>query len=458
MASASIAQAVADRWAGPWRAIIEFGQNRKLKIVLALAVIGLTIGHLAYSGVYTPLTNGSWPELKQQELPPLFGLILRGHAIDTIDPRQYGVVVFLVVHPLLALGRGDLRFVEIGLLAISHICITGAFLLTWRLFGGKLSFGSLLLFLLWYNFEPTYGILARKLVESWELLLLTLALVMFVTGEGRGRILAGLAIGVAILVKLLPTVVAGFMAVRDRLAFATTIAATCLVLLVGQFLYGNLMGIGYFQHIVTNAPTVSGSVSDWWENNSLVGIVHKLFAGFRVDRYYSVVPPQLSGLANTVSVVVVVALLAYLAFIGWYGRAKVSSPERRAVEFSTALVAMLLVSPNTIQDYMLLVLPAYSTALWLCLRGWPSRWPPASTIGLWLSAILVGQFLPTSIFVRLVPGLSPMAAAAHMTLPEAYVYYLFPGLGLVLLAGVLIWLELSMARIRRSMPAHALLL
>jgi len=62
-----------------------------------LVLLGaLSVGRL----LFTTFSYGV-PAWFDEELNPLIGLITRGQPISQIDPRQYGVVVFLVFDPAL---------------------------------------------------------------------------------------------------------------------------------------------------------------------------------------------------------------------------------------------------------------------------------------------------------------------------------------------------------------------
>ena len=418
-------------------------------ILILLALIGTGL-HFAYSGVYSPLTNYSWAQLSQEQLPPLISFV-NGHPIESIDRRQYGAVLFFVVHPILALTRGDLRVVELVLLAIGHLCVAASFVILWRSLFAGLATGALVLLVVWYNFEPIYGILATKNVELWELLLLTISFVAYVSPARRSAI-AGAAAGLASMVKLLPLVVVGFFLLRDRRAFVAAIAAIGVILVVAQILYGDLMGFGYFPQIAQRSTATTENIFGWWENNAISGVVHKLLAGFRLEAYFVVLPPDLVGVARVLAWGLSGVFLGGLAWIALRGR-RSSSVEIRAVEFSLVLVVMLFVSPNTHQDYMVLALPAYATGSWLRARSWPDAWPLWATATLVASVVLVGEILPTRLFVSLIPGLPRLAEVTGLDVGAAYLYYLFPALGLALLLATLMWTYRAGTRFERERVA-----
>ena len=65
--------------------VASLGQGHVKPILILLALIGTGL-HFAYSGIYSPLTNYSWAQLSQEQLPPLISFV-NGHPIESIDRR-----------------------------------------------------------------------------------------------------------------------------------------------------------------------------------------------------------------------------------------------------------------------------------------------------------------------------------------------------------------------------------
>ena len=102
---------------------------------------------------------------------------------------------------------------------------------------------------------------------------------------------------------------------------------------------------------------------------------------------------------------------------------------------------MLVLAPQISQDYMVLTLVAFSFVLAGCI-AMPSR---RAWIEFAIALLLVGNVLPRGVFSRLVL-IDPMMSFSgytHLTRSEAYQYFCFPLLGLLVLT--LAWICLAAA-------------
>ena len=109
---------------------------------------------------------------------------------------------------------------------------------------------------------------------------------------------------------------------------------------------------------------------------------------------------------------------------------------------------MLVLAPQISQDYMVLTLVAFSFVLAGCML-YRSR---ASWMQFAIAVLLVGNVVPRGVFSRLVL-IDPIVAAtgsAHLTRAEAYQYFGFPLLGLLVLAHA--WYGLSRLDDRSEAP------
>lgn len=413
---------------------------RPIHLAIGAAAL-LAAARFVYSGIYWPATNGAWGQLALEQLPPLFGLVLRGEEITQIDTRQYGVVVFIVAHVVLLAVGGGMRALEIGLLALGHLAVLSSLVLVWLALSTARDVRMLgVLALLWYSFTPTYQILGVKNVESWQLFFLSLGFLLYLSA--RSRPWSGAAAAAGMMIKVLPVIVLAFLMVRDRRTLLAGVLTSLGLLFLGQVLYGPLMGLDYLPHLASGAQGLTQATAGWHENNALRGIVYKIAAGFRLENYMAAVPPAAAPFADVASNLLAALAMLYLAFVAWQGRGLRESRERLAVEFSIAVLVMLLVSPSTPHEFMIMALPAYATAFWLLLRGHPRRWPVLARAALVSSLALVGTVVPMNVVAAVLP-LDVLAAIAAVPLDEsqAYRHFLLPGVGLVLLAAVLVWLE-----------------
>jgi len=245
--------------------------------------------------------------------------------------------------------------------------------------------------------------------------------------------------------KLLPFVVLAFFALRDRRAFVVGVIGVAALVVVGQVLYGPLMGLEYLPNILVSTTQLTDWTAPWYENDAIRGFVYKIAAGFRLgNAYFLDMSQESERAARLISYVLSVPVIAYFAFVAWRGRAS-ADPRRRAIEFSIAILVMLLVSPSTPHEFMLLALPAYATAIRLFQSGIPRPWPRLATGSLALSIALVATVVPLSVVTSVLPiaWLRDLVGAGLLDPGEFYRFLLFPGVGLLLLCGLMVWLELT---------------
>jgi hypothetical protein len=212
------------------------------------------------------------------------------------------------------------------------------------------------------------------------------------------------------------------------------------------------MGFGYPLAMVSGGPDTVARWSTHFENNSLRGLIFKIGAGFRLqgDTTAYVLDPALFPILNGLSYLLVAGVVGYLLFAAWRGRRR-DSMARRSIEFSLAIVTMLLISPHTAQDYLVTTLPVL--AVWLCLwvRRLPRAWSLGQTALGAASAVLIGVFVPMNLAARVLPigWLLSVTNNAHNVLfvdqigsaIGAYEFFGFPGVGLLLGWVLLVRLE-----------------
>jgi hypothetical protein len=225
-----------------------------------------------------------------------------------------------------------------------------------------------------------------------------------------------------------------------------------VLLAIGQLLYGPLMGFGYPLAMLAMGGDTVARWSTHFENNSVRGLLFKAAAGFRLqgDTTSYVLSPEAFPVLNVVAYAISAALLAYLGYAAWRSRTD-ASVARRAIEFSLALVTMLLVSPHTAQDYLITVLPVMAVWLYLWTRGLPHPWGLGQTVLGGAAAVLIGVFVPMNFAARALPinWLLSVTGNTHNALfvdqigsaIGAYDFFGFPGVGLLLAWLLLVRLE-----------------
>ncbi|MBV9174219.1 MAG: DUF2029 domain-containing protein [Chloroflexi bacterium] len=406
-----------------------------------LGVLSLLCALAVWRLVVTALSYGT-PAWFDEELNPLFRLITLGQPIQQIDARQYGVVVYLVFDPVVRVFGANAAALTTYATLLSLPTVSVAFALMARRYVVHARGQLLLLLAVWASAVPLLYVVAQHMVDAWQLFFVSLSLFLF-TGTSTQRRWSGLPLAFATLTKLLPALLLVYLLVRSWRAALIGFATIFALLAVGQLLYGSLMGFGYPLAMLSMGGDTVARWSMHFENNSVRGLVFKLADAFRLqgDSSEYVLDwswyPALSGLAYAISA----ALVAYLLWAAWRAR-HIQSIERRSIEFALAIITMLLISPHTAQDYLVMTLPVLAVWLYLWSKGLPRRWSLSeSALGL-VAAFLIGVFVPMNLAARIIP----IGWLLHITQNTqnvlfvdqigsaigAYEFFGFPGLGLLL--------------------------
>lgn len=424
--------------------------SRLLTAALVLAA-AYSLLHLIVSGIIQPLRT---PAIGQviEELQPLYRLFTSG--VASVDhPRQYGPVFLAVFHPVYqrTIARPELLAwyayaVDLAAIAIAFFA-TRRGIQRWAQLRGvtlpRLMTPALLL--LWANFSPMYGVLAVKNVELWELALIAIAGAALL--EER-RWVAAWAVAAAALIKMLPLVFFPYLLLRDRRAFVYALVALAAIITMSQVIYGYDMGFGYGPMIVNAAlgGESYGNPGIWHENVSIRGLAFKAFGYLeepnRVAKYqlgyYLFVPPQWTPWARAAALIAEAIAVIWLLWRLFKNRV-LPAAEQLYWEWALIAIMMLILAPQISQDYMVLALGAFSYVLAGCmLRGDRSLWVQYA-----LAVLLVANVLPRGLFARLigVGASAQFTSYEHLTLAEAYQFFGFPLLGLLIL--VRVWNRLA---------------
>ncbi|HYY87179.1 MAG TPA: glycosyltransferase 87 family protein, partial [Chloroflexota bacterium] len=289
----------------------------------------------------------------------------QGGPVTSIDPRQYGVVVFLVFEPGVRLLGPNGDVLSVYALAVGLPCVLAAFALVVRRYTGDDGRRLLLLAVLWLSSVPLLYVVAQRMVDAWQLLFLSLALFLF-TGSARARAFVGLPLAAATLTKLLPAFLLLYLLVRSPRAGLLGVGGVGALLAIGQLHYGPLLGFGYPIWLLTSGGESVARWSTHFENNSIRGLLYKLAAGFRLEADSSayVLPAAWLPTLNVLAYGAAAVLVAYVLVVAWRGRGR-DDVVRRSVELCLAVVTMLLVSPHTAQDYTVVTLPVLAVGVYL---------------------------------------------------------------------------------------------
>src|SRR5207302_10787885 len=126
----------------------------------------------------------------------LINAVQHRQAIDAVDPRQYGVVVFLVFDPAIRFLGLDGDVLAGYALAVALPCVLAAFGLVARRYAADDLRRLLMLAILWLSSVPLLYVIAQRMVDAWQLFFLSAALFLF-TGSPRLRRFAGVPLGAA---------------------------------------------------------------------------------------------------------------------------------------------------------------------------------------------------------------------------------------------------------------------
>lgn len=420
-------------------------------VAIALVAIAIiySIVHFVMSGVVFALRT---PNVGQvvEELQPLYRLFTSGAA--TVDhPRQYGPIFLMLFHPVYQRDLVDHTLLSWYAYALDLIAILVGFVATfdairtWAKSKGVDVGGRMLLALglLWINFSPVYGVLVIKNVELWELALIAVAGAALLRDKAW---LVGWSIAAAALVKMLPLVFIPYLVLRQRRAFVHSMIAFAVILTISQLLYGTAMGYGYLPAIIKAAIGSDGYGNPagliWHENVSLRGVVLKAFGYLEkpdpvllalhpeYPRGFYVRPvPEWQTVARGLALAAE-AIGALWVAITLLRRTRVGEPSRAFWDWALVGLMMLVLAPQISQDYMVLTLGAFSFVLAGCmLFGTRASW-----IDFAIAVLLVGNILPRGMFTILVDPIVAVTGYDHMTRSEAYQYFGFPLVGLLVLA------------------------
>jgi hypothetical protein len=421
-----------------------------VRVAIALALV-YTAAHVVKDGILFPLQH---PNIGQvvEELQPLHKQIVSGTA--SVDHgRQYGPVFLLaldLVYRSDVTNERRLAWFAYGLGLLSIAVAFASTIVAARIWlesrGRRLSWPMVLaLVVLWGNFGPVYGVLAVKNVELWELALIMAACVAAMRSR---RWLAGGAVAAASLIKMLPLVFMPYLLLRDRRTFISAAIAMVGILALAQLVYGTEMGLGYLPLVARAA----GGGADfgwegglvWHENISLRGVMLKAFGYLHPPSLWSIRAPYKRGYFTNIPIDLLPwAQLAANAtwalamiWVVWtlVSRRSAAEPGRTYWDWALVAAMMLPLAPQASHDYMALTVGAFSFVLMGCIvYGGRANWAVFV-----IATLLVANILPRRLFAQLmgIDLISQWAGHQHLSRPEAYQYYGFPLLGLLLLMWV----------------------
>ena len=230
------------------------------------------------------------------------------------------------------------------------------------------------------NFSPAYEALAQRNPEILELLLISIALLLF--SQERER-LSGVLVGITAGIKFLPGIlVLQFLVTKRRNAIQGSLVTLALIAVVTQIALGwqNSTTLKYF---FTDKDPDFGTT--WYEhslNSAVSGVVLRALSTSDAK--------QLAAL--------LVTLVIALALCVWLWRTRLSSDW--TLHWAILMIASVMLLPHNQPYYLCLLIPSYAIALRRLSIGAP-KWQWAL---FWASYLTVGWGIPMSVAQRL-PGL-----------------------------------------------------
>lgn len=346
------------------------------RALLGLAAL-YTAAHFYFSGVKQPLANfygdflASFPswrlsvlfgrlDLYQGSLAEFWALRFGG----THPLWHYGPVEHLVTLPLFAFG--NLRSAYVAWLIANYVFLLAILVLAVKTFGNRA-----LAILAILNYGPLFEALTQRTIELFELLLLFIAFAL-----RQRKVSSGIAMGFAAMTKFLPLIFVPYFALKRRMTSALITIA--LIAIATQLVFD-------WRYSGTVVQLRRGGMIESVLDQSLAGFIRRLGG---------------SELVARVAIVIALALLSWL-----FVRARNCS-SIEDLEWSTLIVAMVLLPPHNEQYYFVLLLFPY---LALAARKKQRAW-------LAVSFVLTGTLVPLSILSR-VTGVNVFSAYLALGIP-----------------------------------------
>jgi hypothetical protein len=357
-------------------------------LVIALAWI-YTAAHFTMSGVRQPLGNfygdflASFPswrlsvllgrlDLYQGSLAAKWAVAFGGHPL-----WHYGPVEHLVTLPLFAFS--DLRSAYTAWLIINYAFLAGILALAFRVFHSgrsKWMWRSIVVIAV-LNYGPLYEALTQRTIEIFELLAIFAAYALLLR---RRSAASGIAIGVAAMTKFLPLIFLPYFVVKRRFR---ELAGSLIVIAVIAIATEAVFGWRYSGIVV---QLQRGGLIHSELDQSLSGMVRRLLVWTR-----SPISPAMLSLG---------AIVLALAGLSWLFLRTRNCAAIEDLEWSTLIVAMVLLPPHNEQYYFVLLLFPYLALLARELRQ-PVHPRRARRWWLAISFLLTGTLVPLSILSRL---------------------------------------------------------
>ncbi len=342
-------------------------------------------GHVFYLPFFV-LTGEQFTANLREETAVLTPYLEKGEDVKFgASGRQYGPV-FLLVALFFIKIFGSVLEAEKAFLAVDWVFLVASFLICYfYVFGDRRQkiASFMLLFIIFFNHFSVHYQLMIKNVEFWEVFLIYLAFIFYTQHE---KLLTGTAIALASMIKLTPMLFVFYFLLKDRKVFAYSIISLTAVMLFSHFTLGAEVGLLYIPLLAKSFFAKTTLAAGYFENNSIKGFLYRIFSGFQTtdDGYWF--EPKAETTAIILYYIIALALLGYMAY--FVIKAKwADEKDKLLAEFGLVALLMLLLSPLTSQEHMVILLVSYPAGLYLMLKYETKIW---QKIIFCLSFILTG--------------------------------------------------------------------
>lgn len=343
-----------------------------MKRIAFACALAYTAAHFFVSGIRQPLRNfqgdflASFPSWRLSvllgRLDLFHGSLAEKWAHGSL--WHYGPVEHLVTLPLFA-------FRDLGPAYVAWLFVNEVFLAAILVIAAKIFFPSerrwvalSICAIVMFNFNPLYEGLAQRVIEIFELLLIVIA---FVLMRRDRQFASGFVIGVASMTKFLPLIFLPYFIVkRNWRALAGSLTAILPIAIVTQIVFG-------WEHSGILLQLRDLGIAGHFGDQGISGMALRLLRWSHAP-----LPPLL------VSRTVIAAGLLALCWLFFHVRHCRGAEE---MEWSTLLVAMVMLAPRTENYYLLFFVFPY---LALVARRRDPWW-------LAVSYLIAGVVIPLSI-------------------------------------------------------------
>jgi hypothetical protein len=376
-----------------------FGEKKYVMMFVMAVLLLYTAVHFLYSGIYMPFFKLGGSTFFDQ-YAHLTAHLSTGKPLVTPPGeliRGYGPVFFFLCYPLAYFSSNGSTISTI--LAFVNLTLGLAiFVMLYRtLFDQPRKTTALLFFtIVYFNFAPMMEIIAERNCEMWEYALIMFSMILIMRDDGRGwnrwNVGAGVCIGLASMIKLLPLIFVFYLLLRNFRAFASSIITIILVMLASEAVFAGDVGFQYFSTVFIKAAGGDNYVRGDWENISLLGLLDKLRNVYKIKWFTT----SMSTLTHKV------ILVASMLISGYYVYRYRNTKEKTVMEYAVFSIFTMLLSPHSALDYAVLTLPFYCVFFALFFNG-KINVTIFDGAALVISYLMVGLFLPMTFYGKYLP-------------------------------------------------------